>query len=385
MSGPGAKRIRIASTFRSWSQLLSERVFEDRTHPLLWQKIVNFGEQFFCRTLHLSLLPGGSEFLLSQGESFPDRRKFLKQISVLAAGGFSTLSRPQRTRKEISGGKIRSGSSSVKRWPAAWPYSRLLAIPDRIALLCTWTAEAGGASAQAIAAVSQETATQAQASRSAPELEDKSWMRFCSIATLPGPWHDAGHDSPPASAGKPVVRRKNRAAHHPPRAKRWCLREETWPAGSNGQSRRSWPWVIEAINGGSKNGRGSVNCFVWRGRGTTTIVLLIGKGKPAPVPEWLDYSLWHGPAPDGPPGNIFITTALVLDLGSTANLGNNGVHFLDLAPGAWGRTPSSKGHLWLKSYHHFKILGNSRTRTWRVMISVTRPYLEGHSLRSPRV
>ncbi len=31
--------------------------------------------------------------------------------------------------------------------------------------------------------------------------------------------------------------------------------------------------------------------------GMSTIVPPIGHGKPAPVPEWLDYKLWQGPAP----------------------------------------------------------------------------------------
>jgi len=61
----------------------------------------------------------------------------------------------------------------------------------------------------------------------------------------------------------------------------------------------------------------------------------IGHGKPAPVPEWLDYSLWQGPAPERPyKDNILHYNWHSFWNWGTGELGNNGVHSLDLA--RWG-------------------------------------------------
>src|SRR6266404_98652 len=96
-----------------------------------------------------------------------------------------------------------------------------------------------------------------------------------------------------------------------------------------GNQRRSWPWVIEAMNA-LHNGELGKLFFArtWYTNHRDTI----GHGKPAPVPEWLDYSLWQGPAPEQPfRDNILPYNWHWFWNWGTGELGNNGVHALDLA------------------------------------------------------
>ena len=65
--------------------------------------------------------------------------------------------------------------------------------------------------------------------------------------------------------------------------------------------------------------------------------LSIGHGKPAPVPEWLDYDLWQGPAPRRP----FIDNLVHYDwhwrwLYGTGEALNNGTHEIDVCRWALG-------------------------------------------------
>lgn len=100
----------------------------------------------------------------------------------------------------------------------------------------------------------------------------------------------------------------------------------------HGTQRRSWPGLIEAMTRLREGEIGpvlSAKCFYFAGRPT------IGKGKEAPAPEWLDWSLWQGPAPERPfRDNVVHYNWHWFWHWGTAELGNNGVHGLDLA--RWG-------------------------------------------------
>ena len=99
-----------------------------------------------------------------------------------------------------------------------------------------------------------------------------------------------------------------------------------------GNQRRSWPWIIEAIAALHNGELGRVALARgWYANSRASI----GKGKPAPVPEWLDYSLWQGPAPEQPyRDNILHYNWHWFWNWGTGELGNNGVHALDLC--RWG-------------------------------------------------
>ena len=63
----------------------------------------------------------------------------------------------------------------------------------------------------------------------------------------------------------------------------------------------------------------------------------IGKAEPAPVPKGVDYSLWLGPAADGPftKNRFHYNWHWFWDLG-TGEIGNNGIHGLDVARNVLG-------------------------------------------------
>ncbi len=151
------------------------------------------------------------------------------------------------------------------------------------------------------------------------------------VVAAPDHWH-----APAAimalNAGKHVYVEK--PCSHNPLEGEWLVaaQKRTGKVVQMGNQRRSWPNVkraIELVHGG-RIGR-VYTARTWYSANRPSI----GTGKPGPVPEWLDYDLWQGPAPRRP----YLDNVVHYEWHwrwhwGTGESANNGTHMFDLA--RWG-------------------------------------------------
>ena len=99
-----------------------------------------------------------------------------------------------------------------------------------------------------------------------------------------------------------------------------------------GTQRRSMPGVIEAVE---KVRSGEIGRVLFSRGWYNNSRPSIGHGKPAPVPAWLEYSLWQGPAPEREfRDNVVHYNWHWFWHWGNGELGNNGIHALDVC--RWG-------------------------------------------------
>jgi len=160
-------------------------------------------------------------------------------------------------------------------------------------------------------------------------LDDKSIDAL--VVAAPDHWHGPATILA-CAAGKHVYVEK--PCSHNPQEGQWMLTAARKHSRvvQHGTQRRSFAGYIDAVEKLRGGALGTVRLSrSWYGnlRGS------IGRGKQTPPPEWLDFTLWQGPAPSRPyQDNLLHYNWHWFWHWGTGELGNNGVHSIDIS--RWG-------------------------------------------------
>jgi predicted dehydrogenase len=254
------------------------------------------------------------------------RRHFLKQSSVAAGlavlGGSNTLRADKGPNEKVLVGVIGCHNRGMDH------LAGYLALPNvEVAYVCDVDSKV---LEKGLAAVAKKQARKPKGVKDLRHVLDDPEVDAVSIA-MPDHWHTPATIMA-CAAGKHVYVEKP-GSHNAHECELSVAAAQKYKRLVQlGSQRRSWPWVIDAIQAlrGGEVGK----LFFARGwyvnhRGS------IGHAEPSAAPDYLDYGLWQGPAPEQPyRANTLPYNWHWFWNWGTAELGNNGVHSLDM--GRWG-------------------------------------------------
>ena len=255
------------------------------------------------------------------------RRTFLKQTSFLVAG--ATVWGGVRTGRAATGpgDKVRVAIIGCNG-RGMHHIAGYLSLPQaEIACICDVDSRA---LAKGIAAVEKAHGRKPKAVEDLRRVLDDPEIDAVSIAT-PDHWHTPATVMA-CAAGKHVYVEKP-GSHNGHESQLIVAAARKYQrVVQMGNQRRSWPWVqeaMEALHNGELGKLYFARCWYTNHRPS------LGHGRTVPPPEWLDYALWQGPAPESPyQDNVIPYNWHWFWRWGTGELGNNGVHSLDLA--RWG-------------------------------------------------
>ena len=255
------------------------------------------------------------------------RRQFLQKSTLAGAGLLAVGRSPFFHAAEAPSNRVRIGIMGTNG-RGMDHIATYLGLPNvEIAYVCDVDRRA---LAKGLAAVEKKQATKPKGVAEVRRILDDPSVDALSIAA-PNHWH-APATILACSAGKHVYVEKP-CSHNPREGELMvAAARKNQRVVQMGNQRRTAAPTVEAIQ---RLRAGEIGKVVFARTWYNNHRPSMGRGKSAPIPEWLDYSLWQGPAPERPfKDNVIHYNWHWLWHWGNGELGNNGIHALDIA--RWG-------------------------------------------------